>query len=94
MSQLAGALRVPERTLARRIKGSRLTQDESAKALRLLGIISLAVEVFGDKAPARDWLKRPNTALDGTAPLSLMDTEFGARMVEDVLGRIAHGVYS
>ena len=37
------------------------------------------------------WLKRSNRALGGVAPIAAMDTEIGARQVENILGRIAYG---
>jgi len=37
------------------------------------------------------WLKRPNRALGGLAPVAAIDTELGARQVENILGRIAYG---
>jgi uncharacterized protein (DUF2384 family) len=37
-------------------------------------------------------LRRQNGALDGEIPLALLDTEEGGRLVEAVLGRIAHGI--
>jgi putative toxin-antitoxin system antitoxin component (TIGR02293 family) len=40
------------------------------------------------------WLRTPNTALRGETPISLLETDIGARMVERVLGRIEHGVIS
>src|SRR5216684_1744088 len=36
-------------------------------------------------------LKRSNRALGGLAPIAAIDTEPGARQVENVLGRIAYG---
>ncbi|NBC64826.1 MAG: DUF2384 domain-containing protein [Bacteroidetes bacterium] len=32
--------------------------------------------------------------LDGQTPLSLLDTNFGIRMIMNELGRLEHGVYS
>ena len=46
---------------------------------------------IGDEDAATRWLKRPNRALGGRVPLELIDTEPGARAVENVLGRIAYG---
>ncbi|MGH9845548.1 MAG: antitoxin Xre/MbcA/ParS toxin-binding domain-containing protein [Blastocatellia bacterium] len=40
------------------------------------------------------WLQEPNRALGLQTPLSLLDTDEGARRVEDVLIRIEHGVFS
>ena len=39
-------------------------------------------------------LRRPNAALQGATPLSLLRTGSGAELVEQVLGRIAYGVFS
>ena len=50
--------------------------------------------MFGDQEKAIVWLGTPNRALGGDRPLDLLDTDMGARMVEDILGRIAYGVYS
>ena len=35
-----------------------------------------------------------NRALNGEIPVHLLDTDVGARQVEDLLGRIEHGVVS
>jgi putative toxin-antitoxin system antitoxin component (TIGR02293 family) len=40
------------------------------------------------------WLNSPNMALSWRAPLKLAETEQGARLVEDLIGRLEHGVYS
>jgi uncharacterized protein (DUF2384 family) len=37
-------------------------------------------------------LREKNGALQGQPPLTLLDTEEGGRLVEAVLGRIAHGI--
>jgi putative toxin-antitoxin system antitoxin component (TIGR02293 family) len=82
------------RTYQRRKKDRKpLDPVESDRLYRLAKIQSKAVEVFQDKEVAVDWLKRPNRAL-GDIPLQLLDTEAGADMVERVLTRIEHGVYS
>jgi putative toxin-antitoxin system antitoxin component (TIGR02293 family) len=83
---------LPRKTLShRRILGS-LTPDQSDRLSRVLRIIDDADETFGDPAKARDWLRRPNQLLDGETPLYRLDTDFGTRQVEAILGRIAHGL--
>ena len=57
-------------------------------------IMIRAVEVLGSREEASRWLHAPNPALGGQTPLELLDTDLGSRQVEDVLGRIEHGVYS
>ncbi|SRR6266853_2869993 len=93
-SELARALGIPERTLARRKREGVLNSEESSKLLRLARVISRAREVFDDPGAAVDWLKAPNAALRGNAPLSLLDTDIGAESVLDTLGRIEHGVFA
>jgi putative toxin-antitoxin system antitoxin component (TIGR02293 family) len=92
-SELATALAIPERTLARRKKEGVLNSEESAKLVRLARVIGRAAEVFGDLDAAIDWLKCRNAALSGTIPLSLLDTDIGTESVMDTLGRIEHGVF-
>ncbi len=62
--------------------------------LRLAQLTPSATQVFDDPAAAVDWLKSPNAALRGSAPLSLLDTDIGAESVLDTLGRIGHGVFA
>lgn len=93
-SELAAALGIPERTLARRKKEGTLNSEESAKLVRLARVVERAEEVFGDLDTALHWLKSPNAALSSAEPLTLMDTEIGAESVLDTLGRIEHGVFA
>ncbi|GJQ56206.1 MAG: TIGR02293 family toxin-antitoxin system antitoxin component [Rhodocyclaceae bacterium] len=93
-TELAAAVGIPERTLARRKKEGTLSSEESAKLVRLARVVERAKEVFGDLDTALDWLKSPNAALSGAVPLTLMDTDIGAESVLDTLGRIEHGVFA
>ena len=61
---------------------------------RLAHIAARAEEVFGSHEKASLWLNEPNHALGLNAPLLLLDTDEGAKRVEDVLIRIEHGVFS
>ena len=87
-------LALPPRTLARRRQQQRLAPDESDRLYRLTRVLVHAEDVFGDRDKVVTWLRRPNRALDGAAPLSLLDTDIGATEVDQVLGRIEHGVFS
>ena len=93
-SDLARALDIPERTLARRKREGVLNSEESAKLLRLARIVGRANEVFESSEAAIHWLKAPNTSLGRKTPLSLLDTDIGAESVLDTLGRIEHGVFA
>ncbi len=86
---------VPKRTLARRRAANELlTIEETDKALRLKRIAAQAERVFGDSAKARRWLRKPKRSLRDETPLAYLASENGARMVEDMLGRIEHGIYA
>lgn len=92
---LSRKLGIPLRTLTRRLSlGSRLTSPESDRMVRLARVFATATEMIGNEDKAVHWLQTPNRALGGRLPLDELDTEVGAREVEDLLGRIAYGVYS
>ncbi len=59
---------------------------------RIQPIISLATDVFGSENVAKVWLRTPNLATNGVAPRSLLATESGGRLVENLLHRIEYGV--
>lgn len=93
-AQLAQALAIPERTLARRKREGALSPEESAKFVRFARVAERAEVVFEDTAAALAWLQTDNASLGGVAPLSLLDTDIGADSVLDTLGRIEHGVFA
>lgn len=83
-------VRTYQRRKAKRRKPDPLTSD---RLYRLAKIQAVAACVFESDATAAHWLKRLNRAL-GDAPLNLLDTGIGTDMVERLLMRIEHGVYS
>ena len=95
LSRLAATLGIPERTLARRKVSRRLTPEESERLLRISAIFEDAVDLFeGDAAAAVNWLTSPRKALGGRSPLVYARTETGAREVENLIGRLEHGIFS
>lgn len=94
-AEISDKIGIPKRTLTRRLtQHARLTAAESDRAVRLAQVYSNAAETLGSDEKAAAWLKTPNRALRGGRPLDQLDTDPGVREVEDVLGRIAYGVYS
>ena len=91
LRELAKSLDLSSRSLQRRRRQGRLAPHESDRLYRLARIVVLAKHYLGDAEAASRWLQRPNRALGGDSPLDLLDTELGARAVENVLGRIAYG---
>jgi putative toxin-antitoxin system antitoxin component (TIGR02293 family) len=90
LKELADALDLSARSLQRRRQG-RLARFESDRLYRMARLLALARETLGDGPRASRWLKRTNRALGGMAPIAAIDTELGARQVENILGRIAYG---
>lgn len=92
MAQLVG---IPTRTLARRKASGKLTAEESDRLLRASRVVELAVDLFeGDTSQARQWLTSEHPALGGVQPLDFASTDVGAREVENLIGRLQHGVFA
>jgi putative toxin-antitoxin system antitoxin component (TIGR02293 family) len=91
LKELAGSLDLSPRSLQRRRHSGRLARHESDRLYRFARMLGLAQIALGDRERALRWLKRGNRALGGVSPIAALDTELGARQVEQVLGRIAYG---
>lgn len=92
IAQCAG---IPIRTLTRRKGHGRFQPNESDRILRVARVFGIAVELFeGDVASAREWLLSPQVGLGGAIPLEVASNDVGAREVENLIGRLEHGVFS
>ena len=84
---------LPRRTFThRKQKGQALTSEESDRLTRAVRLAGRAEEAIGNREKAARWLRKPNRALLGKRPLDLLESDVGARMVEQVLGRIEYGL--
>ena len=87
--------RISEGSFARRKRSGKLSPSESERLLRLARVFEQATALHdGDADGARQWLETPVPSLGNRRPLDLARTEPGAREVEDLIGRIAHGIVS
>ena len=91
---LASTINIATRTLARRKKEGRFHSDESERVLRIASLFDRALQVLHSQSRVQLWFKSPQKGLGGQTPLEYADTEPGAREVEDLLGRLEHGVFS
>ena len=90
---LADLLAISLSTLKRRrAANGRLTADESDRFVRVLGLYAMAEDVMGSPALAFEWMSCANRSLGHESPNAYARMDAGAREVEDLLGRIAHGV--
>jgi putative toxin-antitoxin system antitoxin component (TIGR02293 family) len=86
---------ISRKTLSRRKeKGEALTVEESNRLARLVRAFAVAEGVLGTLDKAKHWMRQGNRVLRGGTPMSLLTTDQGARLVEQILGRIAYGVFS
>lgn len=94
-NQLADTLGLSPKTLQRKKKAhERLSRIESDILFRNARILAIATEVFEDEKRAAEWMRKPQFGLGGRVPFEMIQTEAGAREVENLLGRMEYGVYS
>ena len=95
MEELATLVQIAPRTLLRRKAQGRLSTEESDRLLRASRVFGKTLALFeGDTAAARSWFSTPAPALGGRTPREAASTEVGAREVENLVGRLEHGVFS
>jgi putative toxin-antitoxin system antitoxin component (TIGR02293 family) len=93
--EMARLLDIKFRTFLRRKEAGRLQPAESDRVLRASRLFARAQDLFeGDQEAARGWLMKPQRALGGAIPLEIAKTEVGAREVEQIIGRLEHGVFT
>lgn len=84
---------VPRRTLAHRVANRQpLSQEESDKAVRVARVTAMAEGVFGEAARAWRWLRKPKRLFGGKSPLDMLASEAGARIVEEIILQVDHGI--
>jgi hypothetical protein len=59
----------------------------------LKSVLPQCIAIFGGIINAMNWLESPNHSLGGQRPWDLLGTADGIMLVQDTLGRIAHGVF-
>lgn len=89
--RLMHVIQINERTAQRRRERGALSPEESDRIARIARVSQRAIDSLGDENRAREWLKRPNRALQDAAPLDLLSTDAGSERVTDELGRIEYG---
>lgn len=85
---------VPKATFARRKAGAerRLSPQESERVARMASLWTLALDVWQSAEDAQRFLGEPHPLLKGKIPYEVaVETEIGARTVEDILGRLKYG---
>jgi len=95
LERLRVAVRITSRTLTRRKKEKKLSPEESDRLVSVSRLLTQTFELFeGNEEAGMRWFQSPNRALSGQSPLEVAATETGAREVENLIGRLEHGVFT
>jgi putative toxin-antitoxin system antitoxin component (TIGR02293 family) len=83
---------IPKATLERRKTANKLSPEEGARLARLANVWNVARDVWGSNDEARDFLFRPHPMAEDRLPIDLaIQSEFGAELIVDILGRLKYG---
>ena len=91
---------IPQRTFRHRTErlhkglGERLSADESDKALRAARVLALSEKVFASRDKALSWMRQPKKRFEGETPMTMLQTEAGARLVEGMLIQTDEGMFA
>lgn len=84
---------IPLRTWKhRKSRHQALSKEESERAVRAARVLARAQAVLGDEESALQWLRTPKRRFEGRAPLQMLATEAGGRLVEQMLIQIDEGM--
>jgi putative toxin-antitoxin system antitoxin component (TIGR02293 family) len=86
----------PRRTLNRReAEQQALSSEEADRAVRVARIVARAQQVFSAKpAYALEWLRTALRSLGDRAPIQVLNSDTGARAVEELLIGVEYGQFS
>jgi putative toxin-antitoxin system antitoxin component (TIGR02293 family) len=71
-----------------------IDREQSGRAWRFAEIMGKVTSILGSREEAERWMREPAIGLDRRIPIDLLETPAGAKLVEEYLGRIEHGVYT
>lgn len=94
LKELAPLLQLSESTLHRLRRQTSINKHTAERVDLLRAIVQHGLRVYGgDQQAFQDWLRYPLGELDGRTPLETLTTIAGFTQVDDVLGRIEHGIF-
>lgn len=71
-----------------------LSPDESDKAVRAARVMALAERVFANRGKALSWMRKEKKRFEGETPMQMLQTEAGARLVEQMLIQLDEGMFA
>ena len=86
---------IPLRTWKhRKTRHQPLSKEESERAVRAARVLARAQAVLGHQGSALAWLRTPKRRFEGRAPVEMLRTEAGGRLVEQMLIQIDEGMFA
>ena len=83
---------VPKATYERRKSAHKLSSDEGTRLARLARVWGLARDVWQSDGEAREFLFRPHAMIEDRRPIDVViQSEFGAELVVEILERLKYG---
>lgn len=92
-NEMGDVLPISKRQLVRYASEHRLNKEITSHIIQILELYQKGFKLFGTKK-FNAWVRTENKILGSIKPIELMDTSIGIEMIEDIIGRIEHGVYS
>ena len=93
-TEMAATVISPRTLKHRKARGENLSPIETERAVRVASIIRLAETVFGNPEKALRWLRGKDDRLGDRTPMSMLQTEAGGHLVEEMLWGIDEGVFT
>lgn len=94
LTEFSALLPVSKRTIEKVKDQDLLSPVVSDRVLQIASLYRHGEDILGDVSAFKEWLQSPIIALGGKKPIEFMNNDTGISIVNDLLGRIAHGVYS
>lgn len=94
LTEFSKFLPVSKRTIEKIKDEELISAPVSDRVLQIASLFQYGAEVLGSKEAFQAWLKTELLALAHKRPYDYMDNGSGLSIIQDLLGRIEHGVYS
>ena len=94
LTEFSALLPVSRRTIEKVKDQELLSPVVSDRVLQIAALYQHGIDVLGDLGSFKEWLSSPLISLGNKKPIEFMNNDTGISIINDLLGRIAHGVYS
>lgn len=94
LTEFSALLPVSKRTIEKSKDEDLLSPVVSDRVLQIASLYQHGEDVLGSVVAFKEWLNSPLIAMASKKPIEFMNNDTGISLINDLLGRIEHGVYS